>query len=227
MVSILKNLADTLLVLKGGTALYLAYGLNRFSEDLDFDSDKKLNLVNRIKEALPYGFEIQNINIKKDTDTVSRYIINYHVKETGANDSLKIEVSYRTPAPKEQICFVNGIKVASIERILDNKLSAAFDGNNPRIKARDLFDLHFIAKNFPDNISPDLASRLFEYADIPDKLVWLYTVDAQIDPLLNNMDLETIALELNEIATRLNQVNQQEKHVVEYVQPAKTMRFRP
>lgn len=43
MESILKNLSDTPLVLKGGSALYLGYGLNRFSEDLDFDSLKKLN----------------------------------------------------------------------------------------------------------------------------------------------------------------------------------------
>ncbi len=36
MRAIVKNLADTPMVLKGGTALYLGYGLNRFSEDLDF-----------------------------------------------------------------------------------------------------------------------------------------------------------------------------------------------
>lgn len=45
MRAVLNNLVETPLVLKGGTALYLGYGLNRFSEDLDFDSDKKLNLV--------------------------------------------------------------------------------------------------------------------------------------------------------------------------------------
>ncbi len=32
MRTIVKNLADTPMVLKGGTALYLGYGLNRFSE---------------------------------------------------------------------------------------------------------------------------------------------------------------------------------------------------
>lgn len=35
MVSILKNLSDTPLVLKGGTALYLGYGLIRFHPPLN------------------------------------------------------------------------------------------------------------------------------------------------------------------------------------------------
>lgn len=55
MVNILKNLSDTPLVLKGGTTLYLGYSLNRFSEDLDFDSSKKLNLLNKIKASAPHG----------------------------------------------------------------------------------------------------------------------------------------------------------------------------
>ncbi|EFX92496.1 hypothetical protein HMPREF0027_0445 [Actinobacillus ureae ATCC 25976] len=61
MVNILKNLSDTPLVLKGGTALYLGYGLNRFSEDLDFDSGKKLNLLNKIKASAPHGIVIDEI----------------------------------------------------------------------------------------------------------------------------------------------------------------------
>ena len=65
MVNILKNLTDTPLVLKGGTALYLAYGLPRFSEDLDFDSSKKLNLLSKIKNSAPSELIINNINIKK------------------------------------------------------------------------------------------------------------------------------------------------------------------
>ncbi len=37
MAAIARNVADTEMALKGGTALLLAYGLDRFSEDLDFD----------------------------------------------------------------------------------------------------------------------------------------------------------------------------------------------
>lgn len=118
MVNILKNLSDTPLVLKGGTALYLGYSLNRFSEDLDFDSAKKLNLLNKIKASAPHGIVIDDINVKKDTDTVSRYIVNYHIRDTGGKDALKMEISYRTPAPEELVTVKDGIRFSSVERII-------------------------------------------------------------------------------------------------------------
>jgi predicted nucleotidyltransferase component of viral defense system len=42
MRAIVESVNDTPLVLKGGTVLLLAYGLDRFSEDLDFDSPDQL-----------------------------------------------------------------------------------------------------------------------------------------------------------------------------------------
>ncbi|MGX2949200.1 nucleotidyl transferase AbiEii/AbiGii toxin family protein [Frederiksenia canicola] len=190
--------------MKGGTALYLGYGLNRFSEDLDFDSDKKLNLISKIKSAAPHGIIIDEINVKKDTDTVSRYMVNYHIRDTGHKDSLKIEISYRNPPPEEQVSVRNGIRVASIERITDNKLHAAFDGDNTRTKGRDLFDLHFIAKNYGYALSSPILERLKAFAQDPDKLVSAYSEDIQADPLLNKiMDVETVSLELNELSNSL------------------------
>jgi predicted nucleotidyltransferase component of viral defense system len=53
MTNIVKSLADTPYVLKGGTALMFGYNLDRFSEDLDFNSVKKLNLETKINESLP------------------------------------------------------------------------------------------------------------------------------------------------------------------------------
>lgn len=49
MANIVKSLANTPYVLKGGTALMFGYKLDRFSEDLDFDATKKLNLETKIK----------------------------------------------------------------------------------------------------------------------------------------------------------------------------------
>lgn len=213
MVSILKNLSDTLLVLKGGTALYLGYGLNRFSEDLDFDSSKKLNLLNKIRSSAPHGIVIDDINVKKDTDTVSRYIVNYHVTNTDIDDSLKIEISYRTPAPAEQITIKDGVRFSSVERIIDNKLHAAYDGDNIRTKGRDLFDLHFLARQYPEHFDLDLATRLQGFAQDPDKLVSLYREDIEEDPLLNEiMDVERVALEINEMANQIYMSKQMENH---------------
>lgn len=201
MLHILKNLSDTPLVLKGGTALYLGYGLNRFSEDLDFDSVKKINLLNKIKSSLPTEIAIDDINLKKDTDTVTKYMIKYHVKNTGKQDSLKIEISYRNPPSENQIILKDGIRFSSIERIIDNKLNAAFDGSNPRIKGRDLFDLHFLAKYYANHFDINFAKRLFNFSQDLNKLYISYLEDVQEDPLLNKiMDVEEIALELNEMA---------------------------
>ena len=52
MRAIARSLRDTPLVLKGGTALLFGYGLDRFSEDLDFDSHQKLNLESRIRRSV-------------------------------------------------------------------------------------------------------------------------------------------------------------------------------
>ena len=79
MVSILKGLSDTPLVLKGETALFLGYGLTRFSEYLDFDAPRKLNLFSKIKNSIPSTIELNDIHIKKDTQTVSRYIVDYYI----------------------------------------------------------------------------------------------------------------------------------------------------
>ena len=72
---------------------------------------------------------------------------------------------------RNQVVLINGIKVSSVDRIVDNKLKAAFDGENTRSKARDLFDLHFLAKNYPGYFSPELAKRLAHFAADPDKLI--------------------------------------------------------
>jgi hypothetical protein len=61
------------LVLKGGTALRVAYGLDRPSEDLDFDSARKPGmLLGRIHAAAPPELPIERITVAKDTETVTR-----------------------------------------------------------------------------------------------------------------------------------------------------------
>ena len=44
--TIVKVFSNRPVVLKGGTALMLAYGLNRHSEDIDYDSNTRIDLVN-------------------------------------------------------------------------------------------------------------------------------------------------------------------------------------
>ncbi len=64
------------MVLKGGTALKLCYGLDRFSEDLDFDSAISLNLEHFIEEVFTTlgkkHAQLRNpkVTLLKDTKTV-------------------------------------------------------------------------------------------------------------------------------------------------------------
>ena len=202
MVGILKNLLNTPLVLKGGTALYLAYGLNRFSEDLDFDSSKKLNLLNKIKTSAPSDVIIEDINIKKNTDTVTRYIVNYYVPKIEIKDKLKIEISYRTPAPKESIVIRDGIQFASIERLIDNKLSVEYDGEHTRVKGRDLFDLHFLAKYYSKHFDKEKAERFKNFV-MENKTTELYRQDFKQDALLQFVDFDKMVDELNNFAKQM------------------------
>ncbi|MFP6111712.1 nucleotidyl transferase AbiEii/AbiGii toxin family protein [Helicobacter pylori] len=181
MRAIVKNLADTPMVLKGGTALYLGYGLNRFSEDLDFDCCKKINL--------------------KEEQT------------------LKLEISYRDAPKESEVNMIEGMRIAKIERIIDNKLCACFDGEHTRTKARDLFDLHFLAKHYEEHFNLDLASRLKDFSKDPDKLVSDYLVDVKLDALLNQiMDLEETALELGVMAQLIHKKLEKQSHSLNALQ---------
>ncbi len=207
MRAIVKNLADTPMVLKGGTALYLGYGLNRFSEDLDFDCCKKINLLSKVKSAIPNGIILNDIHIKKDTDSVGRYMVRYATKDN-------------RDAPKEnEVNVIDGMRIAKVERIIDNKLCACFDGEHTRTKARDLFDLHFLAKHYEEHFSLDLATRLKEFSKDPDKLVSDYLVDVKLDALLNQiMDLEETALELGVMAQLIHKKLEKQSHSLNALQ---------
>ncbi|WP_268745728.1 nucleotidyl transferase AbiEii/AbiGii toxin family protein [Taylorella equigenitalis] len=51
-------------ILKGGTALYLYYGLDRYSEDVDLDSKtSNMNFINMLKNHREY--KNWNVTIKK------------------------------------------------------------------------------------------------------------------------------------------------------------------
>lgn len=188
MTNIVKALADTPYVLKGGTALMFGYNLNRFSEDLDFDSTKKLNLETKIHESLPTGFEIIEITKPKNTDTVQRYKVHY--RTPNGDRRLKIETSYRKKEiDKSTYSQRNGMQIYNIDFLLDNKLLAAHDGAKIRTTARDLYDIDFIVNNFPKLINGNFIKRLNEFIIDEDALYDRFE-DAYNEDLLVNINVE-------------------------------------
>ncbi|WP_424408261.1 hypothetical protein [Pasteurella sp. PK-2025] len=70
-------------------------------------------------------------------------------------------------------------------------MHVAYDGNDPRTKGHDLFDLHFLASHYAKHFDFELTTRLKGFTQNPDKLVSLYREDIEADPLLNKiMDVE-------------------------------------
>ena len=206
MLAVLAKIQDKPLVLKGGTSLMLCYGLDRFSEDLDFDiqgdfaGKGTINLENTLKSVKGRNFEILDVITKKDTPTVTRYMLRYHDKRENQNVSLKIETSYRTPNHDYDV--IHGIKTAKIHDIAEFKINSVLDTeNNSRTKARDLYDANFIIREYVANIPLD-SLRQLAHLDI-DTLSARYNSAFLEDSLLSEKtDADSVILELQQNAQK-------------------------
>ena len=63
--TVVKGLAEKPLVLKGGTALILAYNLDRYSEDIDYDSNTRVELTDALEKIMRATRMEYNIVTKK------------------------------------------------------------------------------------------------------------------------------------------------------------------
>lgn len=198
MRSIARSLADTPLILKGGTALLFAYGLDRFSEDLDFDSNKSLHLENRIEKAVGPFVRIVSIDIPKNTETVQRYRVKYDAK--GIPGSLKIEVSCRDTYDPSHAHIHEGIHVYDLSVLIDHKI----DAFRNRTAARDLYDLHYIVTRLSSSLSLHQARMLVELTQEVDSLERRFAESFKEDPLLRNIDAGSLSLSVHESSIRIS-----------------------
>ena len=163
-------------ILKGGTGLLLAYGLNRFSEDIDLDGEKRRlkGFIEQYSRKHDFSFRIA-----KDTPTIERFMLTY---EPAICKPLKIEISYRSRnIPAHTHHRVDGIEVYTIDRICQLK-TGAYQG---RDKIRDLYDICFICDQYFDSLSDSAKEQLkdaltykgFDYFD--------YVTSTQEDPLID------------------------------------------
>ncbi len=162
--------------LSGGTALAAYYLPYRFSEDLDFFSEKEFNIGSIVvffkknKEFLGY----------KKFDFQKSFNRNLFFLYFNKNEILKLEFTYY---PFEQIKKPKKIKGLKTDSLLDIAVNKAFTiSQNPR--TRDFMDLYFIIKEkdwnffellkkarvkFDWHIDPiNLGSQLMKCQDIKD-----------------------------------------------------------
>lgn len=158
--SILQCFGDNF-VLKGGTALSLYYGLNRYSEDLDFDAkSNNMNVINRLKTHK--DFKSWHFNIKKDTNMTFRVMLDYGALSPLGQYPLKIEVSTRNKILLQQNHLqyknIDGVNVYSIDELILMKVSA-FSG---RDKIRDFYDLGFLLEKYPQSFSKESLKAIYQ-----------------------------------------------------------------
>lgn len=148
LLKILKDIyTDTslgpLLGLKGGTAAYLFYDLNRFSVDLDFD------LLNQDKEAEVFD-KVENIvknygSIKEKINKRHTLFILFSYSEESQN--IKIEINKRNFGSQYEVKNYLGISMLVMKRedMFAHKLAAMTE--RAKTANRDVFDVHFFLNN--------------------------------------------------------------------------------
>jgi predicted nucleotidyltransferase component of viral defense system len=154
MRAIAKDFHDIPMVLKGGTALLLCYGLDRFSEDLDFDAPKKFNISNRVERILSRHAISYDVKTVKDTATVQR--IKSHYYGVVGDRLLKIETSFRQAPNEEQTTIIDGIRTYTISTLIEQKIEALIN----RTAARDLYDVAFLARSYFKDFSEEAKEKL-------------------------------------------------------------------
>lgn len=201
MRSIAEKMADTPYVLKGGTALLFARGLDRHSTDLDFDSHIALNLESRIRQSFEEeGLELTSLNLYKDTDTTQRYKIHYANPINGQDEFLKIETKVSMDVHPDTLETVNGIKTYDVNTAFGQKLDAV----EGRASVRDLYDVRHMLKYYGDELSDEKALRAaYMFAD-EEAVYSAYEQNHSEDPILNNESLERMVIETKMEALHLS-----------------------
>lgn len=161
-------------VFYGGTALRLAYGSPRFSEDIDLIQIKKIEFGEFkkfiAKSALKNNWRMKDIKNKRQTmfalfllsDSKSKH--NFSLKIEVHNPAKKANLDQKLMLIKSPVSFLEPLLLApSLEKLKELKLAALRDRN----KARDVFDLWYISSLLrepfiPFGKLPKLSKREFK-----------------------------------------------------------------
>ncbi len=162
------------LVFKGGTCLQKVYGLNRFSEDLDFTqtgSVKMDELTNSIVRGLKgFGYTTSTeVEKKKDSQgfrlkiqgplyqRTEKSLCSIHM-EISQRESVLLEPEFKSLYPAYEDLPPYSILVMKTSEILGEKMRALMT----RDRARDLYDIYFLLKK-NTMIDWDVIEKKMEY----------------------------------------------------------------
>lgn len=189
---IARDFHDLPMVLKGGTALMLCYGLDRFSEDLDFDSPKKLNITGRVERILSQMTQHPVIKVVKNTDTVHR--LKAHYRGLTGDRLLKIETSFRQTADTSQATLIDGIRTYSIVELIEQKLNALAN----RTTARDIYDVSFLTRTYPEAFTESSIQVLQAIVQDIDAVEQRFTEVFEADEILKFTSITEIVMQITD-----------------------------
>jgi predicted nucleotidyltransferase component of viral defense system len=152
------------LIFYGGSTLRIVHSLNRLSEDLDFESPKRLQIANLAKDIQNHfakTVQYKDIKISKQGEIIKRITLKFPVLYTlglssheSENLHLKVEINtkptgiYKTeqiPITRSSFSFI--IKTYDLPTLMAGKMVAVLERNfkkgktNILIKGRDFYDL--------------------------------------------------------------------------------------
>lgn len=187
MKTVAVALGQTPLVLKGGTALLLAYGLDRHSVDLDYDSPKHLNLQNRLDKVLgSAGLDEYSLNLRKNTHSTTRFKIHY--QRGKVHGLLKIEVKNNKPIRSVDCKRTDGFKVYTPDALCQMKIDACLG----RDSVRDLYDLGFIVGHFGGELRSKTLRQLKTLTRDKNALVDRYRASWKREATVNHRSLTDV-----------------------------------
>jgi predicted nucleotidyltransferase component of viral defense system len=154
-------------VFKGGSALRLAYGSPRFSDDLDFSALAPLEekVFQKVSSAVAKSLPEAVL-----TEALAKYhtlfaLFQFRIPYVGRPFSMKVEISTRPESWKQgrdydlkllssEVTNMTALaQVATLERLAGDKRKAL----EARRQPRDLYDLWFISQKLGQKFEPDAA----------------------------------------------------------------------
>lgn len=195
MRAVAKDFHDIPMVLKGGTALLLCYGLDRFSEDLDFDAPKKFTIAPRVERILSRHAATYEVKTVKETPTVQR--LKSHYAGITGDRLLKIETSFRNPPADEHVKVIDGIRTYPIGELLEQKLNALEN----RTTARDIYDISFLTRSYPEAFTQESIDKLKAIMHDIDSVEQRFSEVFENDEILKFTSITEIILQITEFLT--------------------------
>ena len=183
MKEVVSRVQDLDLILKGGSALAFTRSLNRHSTDLHFDTDRPVELRDRIKNAArTAGIGLGPVK-RADWPRHQRFSAAYPYPVLRGSETLKVDVRYCQAPKSRDIELIDGIRTYKVPVLFDQKLATTAS----RIDPRDLFDLAFLMERYGDNLGNDQIRRAEAFTRDLNRLEQRYKARFEEDKILRGI----------------------------------------